>query len=317
MIETNERVRPRPSGSNPKAKSSSSEKGVFLTGMQIVVCVLIIAAALLIKQFGGTLYTQIEPYVKSAINTNINKEDVTGVFKSIGKQLPDAAEIFKNDPTVSSSSVSSANNAASANNSQISTSSQQSSSGASSSQASSSSTTKTTSSPTASKTAQNLCTSGSFKMPKIVYNAVSVKTQAPPETAVYSPIKLSILPVKPVEGRVTSAYGFRKNPVTGKYTFHTGMDIAAAKSTPIKACFAGSVEEAGNNETYGNYVLIDHGNGIKTFYADCEEITAKLGDKVKAGDIVAKVGSTGISTGYHLHFEIRINSKNCNPQWVV
>jgi murein DD-endopeptidase MepM/ murein hydrolase activator NlpD len=290
MIENNERVRPsaRDVSNN---KNNQSEKGIFLSGIQIVVCLIIIAAAVVIKQVGGTVYAKVQPYVKEAVTTDINKEDVTSVFKNLGKQLPDAAQIFKNASSVpSSSSQSQASSAVVSDNSASSSIAVDSSSSgvsAASSQKAASDAVITE------KTAKKVSTSGSFSKPNIIY-ASTAKTEEPPTTATYSPIKLSMLPIKPVEGKVTSVFGYRTNPVTGKYTFHTGMDIAAEKETAIKSCFDGTVEEAGNNETYGNYVLVDHQNGIKTFYADCDEITAMVGDKIKAGDTVAKVGSTGL-----------------------
>ena len=128
---------------------------------------------------------------------------------------------------------------------------------------------------------------------------------------------LSIKPLKPVDGRTTSTFGYRINPITKKYSFHSGIDIAAAAGTPIAAAYAGKVEKVGKSVYYGNYVILGNGNGIQTFYGHCETVIAKQGETVKAGATIAKVGSTGMSTGYHLHFEIHINNICVNPQWAI
>ncbi len=77
----------------------------------------------------------------------------------------------------------------------------------------------------------------------------------------------------------------------------------------------GVVEQAGNSADYGNFLLLNHGNGLESFYGHCETLTAKQGEDVREGEVIAKVGSTGQSTGFHLHFEIRINHVYVNPAW--
>ena len=116
--------------------------------------------------------------------------------------------------------------------------------------------------------------------------------------------------------RITSNFGYRKNPVTGKYGFHSGLDIASPEGTPIKAAFDGVVEEAKSSEARGNYIFLKSGN-VTTVYCHCSVLSVKRGDRVKAGDVIAKVGSTGQATGPHLHFEIVINSIHYNPEWVL
>ena len=92
------------------------------------------------------------------------------------------------------------------------------------------------------------------------------------------------------------------------------MDIAAAKGIPIKVVADGTVTFARYNGSYGNLVKIDHGNGLETWYAHTNKMYVKVGEQVKAGDVIAEVGSTGNSTGPHLHLEIRIDGKHVNPQ---
>lgn len=123
------------------------------------------------------------------------------------------------------------------------------------------------------------------------------------------------LACKPVSGVITSRFG--ANESIRDHT-HLGIDIGAPAGTAIKATAAGTIKTAGwNNGGYGNLVIIDHGNGIQTYYGHCSKIYVSAGSKVNAGDTIAAVGSTGNSTGNHLHFEIRQNGKQVNPQKYV
>ncbi len=114
--------------------------------------------------------------------------------------------------------------------------------------------------------------------------------------------------------RITSYYGTRKDPITKKSSMHTGVDIGASMGSNIFAANSGTVIVAGwSSKGYGNYVVIDHGGGKSTLYAHMSKIIAKKGAKVVKGDVIGLVGSTGYSTGPHLHFEILINGKHTNP----
>lgn len=119
----------------------------------------------------------------------------------------------------------------------------------------------------------------------------------------------------PVPGytRITSEYGMRTHPITGVYKLHTGVDISAPMGANFIAANDGVVIKAEMNGAYGNMVLIDHGGGISTLYAHGSEILVEVGQTVKRGDEVLKVGSTGYSTGPHAHFEVRINGVTTNP----
>lgn len=114
--------------------------------------------------------------------------------------------------------------------------------------------------------------------------------------------------VLPVSGTISDSFGPRpEQPVAGVNPFHGGTDIAAPSGTPVAAAAAGTVVEAGVYGTYGNWVLIDHGNGIQTGYAHNSAILVGVGQAVSAGETISLVGSTGASTGPHLHFEVRVN----------
>lgn len=113
---------------------------------------------------------------------------------------------------------------------------------------------------------------------------------------------------------VTSPYGYRIHPVTGKQRFHSGIDIGAGYGTSIFAANSGTVVVSGyNSGGYGNYVVISHGGGYSTLYAHCSSLLVSAGQQVSKGQVIAKCGSTGMSTGPHIHFEIQLNGKTTNP----
>lgn len=113
--------------------------------------------------------------------------------------------------------------------------------------------------------------------------------------------------------RISSSYGSRIHPITGKRTFHSGVDIAANHGAGVYAYSSGRVVEARYNGAYGNCIVIDHGNGLKTRYAHLSKMSVKAGQKVQTGQRIGSVGSTGRSTGPHLHFEVIVNGSTRNP----
>lgn len=117
----------------------------------------------------------------------------------------------------------------------------------------------------------------------------------------------------PVSGDITSYFGYRVHPILKKRKYHTGIDIAALMGTPIAASDTGVVIFSARNGGYGLMITIDHGAGISTVYAHCSQLLVKKGQKVSKGDIIAKVGTTGLSTGPHLHFEVRKDGVPVNP----
>lgn len=118
----------------------------------------------------------------------------------------------------------------------------------------------------------------------------------------------------PVPGEVTSPFGMRLHPVEQVEKFHYGVDIAGPEGEKIKAACAGEVAEVGSDDTNGNYILLKHSDTIYTYYAHCEKTLPVQGDKVKAGQVIATMGSTGQTTGTHLHFEIREGDNSLDPQ---
>lgn len=117
----------------------------------------------------------------------------------------------------------------------------------------------------------------------------------------------------PTEGRITSAYGKRTHPKTGLGDFHSGIDIASDPGTPVRSTADGIVSYSGWSGGSGNLVAIEHGFGFSTYYAHNKMLAVKIGQQVKRGDVIGYIGSTGNSTGPHVHYEIWREGKPLNP----
>jgi len=124
--------------------------------------------------------------------------------------------------------------------------------------------------------------------------------------------KVFAWPIK-ANHRLTSGFGWRVHPITGNKAFHTGLDIGAAMRTPIHAAADGVVAFSGDGGSYGNMVILRHKNGLFTVYGHASKLLVKKGKYVKRGQKIALVGSTGASTGAHLHFEVKSTEKHVNP----
>jgi peptidoglycan hydrolase FlgJ len=143
-------------------------------------------------------------------------------------------------------------------------------------------------------------------------NSIPLTTGAGVRTAMGS-VSLHL----PIRGSIRSEFGPRRDPINGRPRFHQGVDIAATRGTPIEAAAAGTVVFAGRNKGYGNMVMIEHADGRRTLYAHAERLFVHAGDTVTGGQTIAAVGSTGHSTGPHLHFEVREGNRALNPLSVL
>lgn len=121
----------------------------------------------------------------------------------------------------------------------------------------------------------------------------------------------------PVSGRITSTFGYRKAPTAGASSYHKGVDIAVNTGTNVLACKEGKVVTAAYSSSAGNYVAIYHGGGIYSYYMHCSQLKVSVGDHVEKGQVIAKSGSTGISTGPHLHFAMYKSGNYVNPMYYV
>jgi murein DD-endopeptidase MepM/ murein hydrolase activator NlpD len=132
----------------------------------------------------------------------------------------------------------------------------------------------------------------------------------------YAHALLAVPVRKPVIGDVetNSPFGVRRDPFLGRPAIHTGIDLRGDAGEPVRATATGSVTIAGRRGGYGNMVEVSHGNGLATRYGHLSEIDVKVGQTVRIGEVVGKIGSTGRSTGPHLHYETRINGEAVDPQ---
>lgn len=157
------------------------------------------------------------------------------------------------------------------------------------------------------------CVSSLYKK-KVVVKTATRSSGVPPTGMNNSRavVNLGISLIKPVTNykQISSRFGWRTRDN------HKGLDIAADRGTPIHAAAAGTVtvSQYGYGGGYGNYIIISHGNGVQTLYGHCSELCVSQGEYVSQGQLIAKVGSTGISTGNHLHFEVRVNGVAQDPQ---
>ena len=128
-------------------------------------------------------------------------------------------------------------------------------------------------------------------------------------------VDIGISLIKPITGTISSKFGSISSVRNGA---HTGLDIAAPTGTAIKAAASGTITysgwKGGYNGGYGYLVVISHGNGVETYYGHCSKLYVSVGDEVSQGDTIAAVGSTGNSTGPHMHLEVRVNGVAYNPQ---
>ena len=138
-----------------------------------------------------------------------------------------------------------------------------------------------------------------------------------PENVRYDVVSLPFADTSPVAACTSSGFGFRLHPIDGEVKFHYGTDFAAHAGTDILAFADGTVLAAGEDEGYGNYVKLDHGDGYVTLYGHCSELLVSAGEKVSRGQPIARVGQTGHATGPHLHFELLRDGVYLNPEFYL
>lgn len=284
-------------GDRRRKHPAPKEAQPHVMGIQIVVCILslLVVLALHIAKSPAdkTVRQALARVLSSQLNQKELSQQVSQVMKKLQIGMPDVKDVFNSKSVAAAQSsknagvVSSTSSAVSQTGSSVSNAGQ--------------------SSVAASQTA--LLGEGGADL-----TVQPTDTRLVPPTSVsLGPYLLSAKPIWPVQGRITSPFGFRIHPITHQQSFHTGMDIAAPKDTPILAALPGVVEQAGQSEDYGNFILLDHGGGVETFYGHCDQLLVGQGTAVKMGDTIAKVGMTGLATGYHLHFEIHVDHIVVNP----
>ena len=121
----------------------------------------------------------------------------------------------------------------------------------------------------------------------------------------------------PVDGQLTSDFGYRIHPIYGTNLLHGGIDIGVESGTPVKAALPGVVKDTGYNSSAGNFVTLSHSEKVDTKYAHLSKVAVAKDETVSQGQTIALSGNTGVSTGPHLHFEIRIGGVRINPLWIL
>ncbi len=149
-------------------------------------------------------------------------------------------------------------------------------------------------------------------MPSISISCARIAHSGVPATAVPCCVAFPS-PARSRRNTITSSFGTRLDPFTRGLAMHSGIDFRAATGTAVRATAPGKVIEAGYNGGYGRMVEIDHGNGVSTRYAHLSSIQVSEGDTIRAGQVLGAVGSTGRSTGPHLHYEVRIDDDATDP----
>lgn len=139
-----------------------------------------------------------------------------------------------------------------------------------------------------------------------------------PDNATFAPLVYTGQSTFPIAGiwRITSGFGFREHPVSGEADFHLAVDIAAPQGTPVLAAAGGTVVVSEDSGALGKHLRIDHGNGFFTVYGHCDRLIAQEGARIREGEVIARVGSTGDSTGYHLHFAMEKDGLYFDPACV-
>lgn len=150
-----------------------------------------------------------------------------------------------------------------------------------------------------------------YRKPGAVTNEATVVTADPPPQRSNNPEKTGLM--MPVQGKLGDRFGWRRHPILGETLFHTGLDLPAPRGTPIRAAQDGRVIYSGWLRGYGQTMVVRHGGGYTTRYAHCSALLKKRGEIVRRGEKIAKVGSSGRSTGPHVHFEVRLLGQPLNP----
>lgn len=272
---------------------TEKESQPHVLGVQIIVCILALLVVVILHVAKSPMDKTVRQTLTNALSSKFDQKafsnQVSSVLKRFDIAVPNVKGVFQTSPRSNTSKA----------------------------KASSDTRTGLSSAPAASNGAAASATSLQGKGGADLIAQTSNGLLVPPASVSLGPYLLSAQPVWPVQGRITSPFGFRVNPVTHQHSFHTGLDIAAPKDTPILPALPGVIEQAGQSVDYGNYLLLNHGGGVETFYGHCDQLLVEQGASVKIGEEIAKVGTTGLSTGYHLHFEIHVDGVAVNPARVL
>ena len=276
-----ERERERaPRRQRPPKSDSRPSSGLRLIAVQSISCVVVLLVVLVMRLIGGSAFAQL----RESFNESIMSNSILSTFASLFEKKDDPSSSDPTSPPPTSSG------------------------------------TESTGEPSSTQPPASASPSGESSSAvggeDIKVNAKKVLYA--PAGATFAKVSINRAAKPPLEeGKISSFFGYREDPIQGGDSFHKGLDIAAAGGSPIAAMFGGKVIAAGSSSSYGNYVKIDHGGNLVVLYAHCSEILAEEGAIVRAGEIVAKVGTTGKSTGNHLHVEALVEGVAYDPLYIV
>ena len=257
---------------------------------QSLFCILLFSLLFLLKQSNSELFKTIESEFSDKLSENITKNEAESVFKAVTDKF--GTQTADTDKSQSTNSIIEPENSSTDNNNPE-------------------------------NILENETEFVPFDEPSLnatvkATGGVDIKiasSEEIPENVSLSSYSLTKNMINPViNGKITSEFGSRIHPISNELTFHAGIDIAADLGTPIYAAFDGKVTVADYDKWNGNYVKIKHENGLMTVYCHCESLNVKDGENIRAGEVIGYVGSTGSSTGPHLHFELRIDNVSFDPQ---
>ncbi len=271
----------------PKKKKIKKQKDIFiLIKTQIVVCIVAVLAAFIIKFIGGDIYRLTRDKYISMFNdyTSVNE-----VMQTVAEVFDIKTESNGGESSTSASDVSdTTSDTIPANATDV------------SAEEGSSAVSQDASQGGDEEESGNYTMSLEESKALMTANAEAINTMQ-----------------LPLPGRISDEYGYRIHPLSGQLKMHYGIDIAAPHGSDIGAAMSGKVIKTGNSSDLGIYIKLSHGGGLETLYAHCSETVSNVGDVVTKGQTIAKVGSTGVSTGAHCHFEVRINGTRINPMWIA
>lgn len=290
----------------PERRKKEKDDGLFpVTVCQIIFTFIAVLSLFVLSRSGGTAAQNIKDDFQTLMNNSFLKEDFSSTVKSIKEYFNSPAELSvfklfskeKDEKGTEEETTESSKPSKEKPESETSKQSEEESESLEETKPETTTAEKATEKVTAKKTSLSLKET----------SVSSGKTVIP---ASFSP-KEAI--VSPVSGRYSSYYGYRTNPITGNNTLHTGLDIAASQGTKIKAAYSGVVRKVGEDSRSGKYLYLTHANGSETLYCHCSKILVDEGAVIRRGETIALVGSTGWSTGPHLHFEIHKNGERLDP----
>lgn len=268
-----------------------------VVGVQCIACVVVLLLALLLRTAGGAAYEQL----RQSFHESLMRNDLLATLSMLWDGDPLEDVVSQPSDTTGESTTTSTTGGTDGTTT-------------STDKTTSTTSTSTTTAPTTG-TAQ---TTGATTKASGVSATGTAGGRLPPEGVLAVALRVNRVACAPVsQGSLTSGYGYRQDPTGEDEQFHRGVDIAAPAGTPIAAMFYGQVTAAGESDSLGQYIRLNHGDGVEVLYAHCSGVVAVQGAFVRPGETVALVGATGDATGSHVHVQISCDGQVYNPSAIL